>query len=252
VQTKLSMFLVLEPTDPPPALPGITPVWRLGPLEKGRLPRVPLPPAVRGGALAITGIGALPDPEGTARELSLVCGRRGMGGVFWDLPADCDPGPAEALAPRLMRRGLWQLAPLHLARAVPQARVLVPSALSGGSFSELMERCQHSLAHRRWGLALEKMAARFPMPAPDPAGQTLTRPELEALLRQAGGQSWFSPDLCARYFTLGSGTDRSFVLFDDRESALRKLRMAAAAGGAALLVRYRDWGPDSASLLTGL
>lgn len=251
MQTKLSMFLALEPTDPPPNTPGITPIWRLGPLEKGRLPRMPLPQRVRGGALAVTGIDSLPDPEGAARELSLACGRRGMGGIFWDLPPDCDPGPVEALAPRLSQRGLWQLAPLHLARAAPQARVLVPSALSGGSFSELLDRSQSSLGPGRWGLMLEKMAARFPMPAPAPAGQPLDQAGLEGLLRQNSGRSWFSPELCARYFTVGTGTDRGFVLFDDRETAGRKLRMAAAAGAAALLIRYRDWGPDSPSLLTG-
>lgn len=248
METKISAFLAQTGSEPTGNMPGAWLVYRI---EAGRLVRPNLPVRVRGGLMGITAAAGGGDRERLAREISMECGRRGMSGVLWDLPAGDPEGQALAasLAPRLRQRGLWQLAPLHLAGQLPQARVLVPAAVSGGSYGDLLSACRDQLGTRRCCLELPRICSDFCMPARDSDGVRLEHRALAQLLEDRGGESWFSPELCCRYFTYTARGETHFVLFDDLHSAGARLRQAAAAGFTTFLIRWKDWGPDSLRLL---
>jgi hypothetical protein len=70
----------------------------------------------------------------------------------------------------------------------------------------------------------------FPLPCPDGSGQPLDRAAFAALRRRHPSPVFFSPELCARYFTYSDGESAHFVLFDDARTLRRKLRLAREAG----------------------
>lgn len=245
MERKISVWFALKGPETPP--PGRVPcVWLAYRLEQGRLVRQMLPARARGGMMGITAAKGPGDPGKAAREILMECTRRGMGGVLWDLPDRPESRETAArIAPLLAQRGLGQLVPLFLAESVPQARVLVPSGISGGSLRQLLETCGAKFGPRRCCLELTNTAARFSMPCSDPAGTALTREQLREAL--AGRESWLCPQLCLRYCTLPG---HEFLLFDDRETGARKLALAEELGFPSALIRADQWGPEAAALAT--
>ena len=241
MQRKVSAFLALSGAEPPRATGGLPCVWLGYRVENGRLVRRGLPPRARGGLLGITAAGDGGDPERIAREIGAACRYRAMGGVFWDLPEGSGTAPVRQVGSRLAHRGLRQLVPLHLAEVLPEARVLIPGAVTGGSYQELLEVSAARFGPGRCWLEPVRLACDFCMPAHDAHGVRLGPADLAALLAQNGGESWFCPTLCTRYFTYTAGEDSHFVLFDDPAAAGERLRRAAEAGFSGFLIRRRDW-----------
>ena len=133
--------------------------------------------------------------------------------------------------------------PPEWADALPKARVLVPAALSGGSFAEILEAAARRFGPARCWLDLGRQAARFSMPSRDPCGTPLSPDALAQLLAKKPG--WFCPTLCCNCRTEAG----SFVLYDDPESARRKLTLARQTGFSGALVRKSAWGPDATALV---
>ena len=59
---------------------------------------------------------------------------------------------------------------------------------------------------------------------------------------------FFSPELCARYFTYGQGGMTHFVLFDDADTLRRKIGLGTELGIAAGMLSL----PEAAEALPGL
>ena len=51
---------------------------------------------------------------------------------------------------------------------------------------------------------------------------------------------FFSPELCARYFTYMQGGQAHFVLYDDAETMQQKMKLAKTMGYRAALVMYPE------------
>ena len=76
----------------------------------------------------------------------------------------------------------------------------------------------------------------------------MSRERLQKLMDEAKPAVFFSPELCARYFTcLRKGLPR-FILFDDADTIRRKLRTGASVGAAAAFVMY----PEVEDILPGI
>lgn len=135
---------------------------------------------------------------------------------------------------------LW--VPESLAGLAPHGRVMISSALSGGTL-----RRRLSDARERYGgqlvLFLERAAMEFPLPAPMGTGRPLSPEALDTLLTR-GPAVFFSPELCARYFVCFApdGAPR-FVLFDDAGTFREKYRIARefSLSCAALHTQMDDW-----------
>lgn len=109
-----------------------------------------------------------------------------------------------------------------------ERRILVGSAVSGGSLRGLLEEAIARYGARRLVLGVERVAMEFPLPCPSGVGRPLTERELRELRR--GRKVFFSPALCAKYFLLCRNGSWRFVLFDDEETMERKLALARSLG----------------------
>ena len=70
----------------------------------------------------------------------------------------------------------------------------------------------------------------FPLPCPSGRGRLLSAEALEALRRELAPAVFFSPELCADYFTFRRGQEHRLVLFDSPETLVKKLRLAKRLG----------------------
>ena len=105
----------------------------------------------------------------------------------------------------------------------PHSRVMIPSALSGGSLQKRLEEALERFGESRVVLALEKRAEDFYLPSPTGSGQPLNDQELAELKRRLSPSVFFSGELCARYFTYMSRENGAhFVLFDDGDTLRHK------------------------------
>lgn len=197
--------------------------------EQGRLSRSA--PRLGGGLMGLSDrCGApLDAPEALIRAILRECAACRFGGVF----ADFDP-PArrdrlaflEDLGGRLARGGRRLYVPM--AYAVPTAVVLVCTAVSGGTLSELLNDALRRFGAKRLALDAQRLSMDFQIPCPGGEGRPLPPAQIEE--RRAGAATYFSRELCARYFTYREGGATHFVLYDDAQTLRRKLALGRELG----------------------
>ena len=194
----------------------------------GRLAALALPPEVRGGLLLVTGTdcAAPPQPEALARDILRQCLQRDYSGVV--LEPVLTAAAVTALESLCRRYGRTLYVPERCGGQMPDARVVVSTALSGGTLRRRLEEVCRRFGPRRIALDLACVRADFSLPAPYGDGTALTARQLAALREQR--PVFFSPELCARYFTYRDGGMTHFVLFDDADTLRRKMALAAELG----------------------
>lgn len=167
------------------------------------------------------------------------------------LVADCERDTApvreflSVLDSQCTAQGLVLFVPLARADCVRDAVVIADTAISGGSlrdrFSALLSRYPGRVA-----ADLRPVSRDFLLPAADPEGVPLSADERDALCAKTGAQTFFSRELCARYFTYMDSADNGhFVLFDDADTLREKCRCLESIGVRQVFARY----PDVRSLL---
>ena len=155
-------------------------------IENGVLCALPMPPALRGGAMLLTGAAGPFSPE-TAAGVVQECRRRRYGTVIVPFPA---AELTEALAQPLHRSGIALWVHEKCAHTAPGARVLVCTALSGGDIENRLSACCRAFGPDRIVLDLQRLRMDFPLPCPTGEGIPLTDEHprcLHRLLRQAQG-----------------------------------------------------------------
>ena len=194
----------------------------------GRLAALALPPEVRGGLLLVTGTDcpAPPQPEALARDILRQCLQRDYSGVV--LEPVLTAAAVTALESLCRRYSRTLYVPERCGGEMPDARAVVSTALSGGTLRRRLEEVCRRFGPRRIALDLACVRADFSLPAPYGDGTALTARQLAALREQR--PVFFSPELCARYFTYGQGGMTHFVLFDDADTLRRKMALAAELG----------------------
>ena len=170
-------------------------------VEESRLTSLTLPAHVQGGLLLLTGPEnpAVPQPD-TLAALAELCRRYG--------------------------RALYVAEPCgHM---VPDARVVVSTALSGGTLRQRLGDACRLFGARRLALDLACVRMDFSLPAPYGTGTALTPQQLTEL--RGRRTVFFSPELCARYFTYEQSGMTHFVLFDDADTLHRKIALGTELG----------------------
>lgn len=174
------------------------------------------------------------------------CAARRFQGVVADLPQGCDD-LADALDRALVQRGLTLYVPECYHAQAPKARVLVSTALSGGSLRGRLAEALKQYGPDRTVAALERVAEDFVPPARNGAGTPLSPQDLAELRHRLRPNIYWSPELCARYFTyFQPGGQAHFVLFDDPETLRAKLRLAGEVGVRRCLAAWEDLCPGPA------
>ena len=203
----------------------------------------PNPP--RGGLMYIDdgGFDGRGTPDAFCQEVVRECAARGFGGVVcaFDRKLPLLSAVVEQLGPMLVRQGRSFYVSEPYGRCTATGRVLIPTALSGGSLRQRLGEAAERYGAGRVALAVERTAADFFLPSPDGQGRPLTREELKARLEERSPSVFFSDELCARYFTyMNRQNGAHFVLFDDAGSIRKKLRLAEALGIDRALLCYPE------------
>lgn len=177
-------------------------------------------------------------PEGFCNEALRECAARRFTGVvclFRGRESAILADVTARLAEVCKGRGVECFVTEPYGLAASHAKVIVSTAISGGSLQARLEEAVGRFG-QRVALWVERVAEDFLLPSPSGAGAPLTAEELHRRRAERGGAVFFSPELCAHYFTYMSGDKGHFVLFDDAGSIRKKLRMAENMGiGTAFL-----------------
>ena len=172
--------------------------------------------------------------EPFCQEVVRECAARGFRGAVCDFEQGGVPLRAEVvrrLGEGFARRGWTLYVTEPYGHSSPRARVMIPSALSGGSLSRRLEEAAERFGRERVTLAVQRVAEDFFLPSPTGSGVPLSRRELEEKLEQLHPSVFFSHELCARYFTyMSRESGAHFVLFDDRDTLRKKLEVAQELG----------------------
>ena len=175
--------------------------------------------------------GKIQSPESLCGAIVRECLRRGYRGVvldFEDAPRDDLRKFAKLLVARLRENRRTLYVPAPYADAAPDAVELVCTAVSGGNFQEYLREVLRRRDGKPIALDVQRLRMDFQLPAPTGEGVPLDPDAFEAL--RDGKAVYFSPDLCARYFTCTRNGQAHFVLFDDADTIRHKLRIGAALG----------------------
>lgn len=203
-----------------------------------------LPAQARGGLLSISDRGAplISDSAALCAAVVRECSRRSCGGVVLDFeepPTQDRRAFVRRLVRQLssVRRSLY--VPAAYGDDAPEAVMLLCSAVSGGSFQEYLQSNATKRGAGRLALDAERLRMDFRLPCPSGQGRPLESREFRRLTERSP-TVFFSPDLCARYFTYTENGQTHFVLFDDAETLNRKVRIAASMGFAAAFFMWPE------------
>ncbi|MBP1758279.1 MAG: hypothetical protein H6Q61_528 [Firmicutes bacterium] len=176
------------------------------------------------------------------REVIRECQARGFTGILFD--PESAPSPAlskiiSILSEQITRRG-WSF---YLSEAYSNysdnARILVSSAISGGSLHQRLSAAADRYGAQRVTLCIDRSAEDFFLPASRGSGRPLSREELQQKIKAISPSIFFSHELCAHYFTyMNRDNGAHFVLFDDVGSIRKKIALAEQAGIRRFLLFY--------------
>ena len=187
---------------------------------------------LRGGLMVVDGTAfdGRGDPAAFCQQLVRECSARGFDGAILDFEGQ--PYPLLGLVIQklgaMFARRSW---PLYVTEAYAdysdQTRIIIPSALSGGSLAKRLEEAVQRYGAHRVALGIQRSAEDFTLPAPNGSGTALTREELARRIQARGPAIFFSDELCAHYFTyMSRQSGAHFVLFDNAASIRKKIQLA--------------------------
>lgn len=225
--------------------------YRVG--RDGRLTRQSLLARTYGGIMVLGDVesGPIRDSAALCRDVWRECGNRGFAGVLADFEEEAAPDRVaflEALGRVLGRNGKQLFVPESYGAKVPQAHVLICTALSGGTLRQRLAEAAQTFGGKRLALDLQRLRMSFPLPCPTGEGTPLTGEELEELMGRKQPAVFYSGDLCAKYFTSTENGESRFVLFDDAGSLQRKIHLGRDMGIGAGFLMY----PEVQDLLPAL
>lgn len=200
---------------------------------------------LKGGVMVLDnrGFDGLGATASFCQEVVRECVARNFSGAVLDFEGRLPP--LEQMAYQLdsifARRGWTLYVPEAYGPCTTQAKVMISSALSGGSLSVRLEEACQSFGRDRVALALTKVAEDFFLPSPTGSGIPLSREELANRMARLRPSVFFSHELCARYFTyMSRDSGAHFVLFDDGETLRRKMEVARRVGVTTFLAPWAE------------
>ncbi len=218
--------------------------YRIGP--GGRLLRANIPLDLRGGLMVIDGscCDGRGDTTSLCQQIIRECASRNFDGVILDFESTLQSFLVQLLtrlSPLLFQRGWPLYVTENYADISSLTRVIIPSALSGGSLRKRLSEAIEQYGTDRVALGVQRTAEDFTLPSPSGCGTPLSREELNHMIRQRGASIFFSDELCAHYFTyMSRDSGAHFVLFDNAASIRKKIQIARAMELCACILAWPD------------
>lgn len=201
--------------------------YRIGP-DSTLLRQNPLP--FRGGLLSISDLQASPitHPDRLCTAIVRECVHRDYAGVVLDFEEPHTKDRTlftEKLGQALTASRRTLYVPEEYAAASRNANILICTAISGGSLSQRLEEAIscYGGAHRL-ALDVQRLRMDFTLPSKTGSGTPLNSTEFRKLTEREKPTTFFSPDLCARYFTYVRCGVPHLVLFDDPDTIREKIK----------------------------
>ena len=178
-----------------------------------------------------------------AGDVAAELAARGASGLMADFARPDSPVLRET-AGELARLAARLGIPLYTSAAyepyAPGAYVLVGSSIARGSLKTALSRAMERCGGRA---AMEVIPQRvdYTLPAGEDGGQRLSEAGLAAQMDALSPMSFFSAELCAKYYTYLDRDGRAhFVLYDDASTVLAKLRVAESCGVDTAFLLYAE------------
>lgn len=244
--SKSNLILTVPPAESRAALTLGVPLAHMAYRVGGgpHLFRANMPVTTRGGLMVIddAGFDGLGDSTTFCHEVMRECSARGFDGVVCDFearPLTVLSKIVAELGELMSKRGWPMYVTEPYARFSEKTKVLISSALSGGSLQlRLTEAVEHYGASRV-ALYVERVSQDFFLPSPTGQGTPLPTEELKARIEELSPSIFFSSELCAHYFTYMSPQNGAhFILFDDAGSIRKKLHVARSLDIADAVLPY--------------
>ena len=182
------------------------------------------------------------EPGGFCQEVFRECAARSFRGIICNFTPNTQQLPhaiVEELGARCGRFGLSLYLTEAYGSSTDKGKVLISSALSGGSLHKRLEEALDRYGANRVALLVEPVRGDFYLPSPTGQGSSLTEEALRQLMEEQDPSTFFSSELCAHYFTYMSKQDGAhFVLFDDGGSIQKKIQLAERLGIRDVILPY--------------
>lgn len=193
--------------------------------------------------------------EPICQEVVRECAARNFQGVFCDfegVPLPILERVVTLLGQTLQNRGWSFYIPMSYATCSSSGKVVVPTALSGGSLRHHLREAIDIYGLERVAIGLQWSCEDFSLPAKNGSGVPLAASELTDLCKKRHPNIYFSNDLCANYFTyMRTGESPHFILFDDAQSMRKKLDLAREMGIREAFLPYPEKPEELSKLLDG-
>lgn len=164
-------------------------------------------------------------------------------GVFADFERDTAACQAVIAATEkaLFKENIPFFVPFSSGKFTEHAILTVDTAISGGSLVERISSLQGRYGSHRIAALLRMISSDFVLPSSSPYGKTLSTEERNALLEKTGSQTFFSRELCAKYFTYTDEENNAhFVLYDDSSTLEAKLAQLSGCGVQTVFSLFPD------------
>ncbi|MBQ9979779.1 MAG: hypothetical protein IJP23_01790 [Oscillospiraceae bacterium] len=198
------------------------------------------------------------NPEALASQIVREAVRRGFSGVVADFEGVRNSfltALISAMESGLYSRGKSLYVPEQYAPVTAKSKILIPSALSGGSLKGRLQEAAGKWGAGRLALECQRVRESFPLPSRSGSGEPLTGPQLRRIREKYRPACFFSAPLCAYYFTYRNEAGKTrFVLFDDSVSMARKINTAKELGindAFLLFAEIEDIFPDLVRRMPG-
>lgn len=227
----MQIYLAVTPNEAASALrvcPALAHIaYRIG-ADSTLLRQNPLP--FRGGLLSISDCQSpcVTQPKRLCDAVLRECERRDYAGVLLDFEGELRDDLLQ-FAGELSKLLTARKRKLYLPEAyaaVRDAAVLICTALSGGSLTGRLEEAIAAYGRGRIALDVQRLRMDFTLPARTGTGEPLDGEAFQRLTAREQSTVFFSPELCARYFTYVRRAVPHLVLFDDADTIRKKLELA--------------------------
>lgn len=200
-----------------------------------RLLRGQIGASMRGGLMLLTDMdcdGCHGDVPAFCQEVVRECVTRNFDGLIADFEQPSHRQLEQFIAetaPLLQKKGMTLYTTPRYAHCSNDSRVIIPSALVSGSLRGHIAAAQTRYGGHRLALEIERLARDITLPDARGQGDHIDRERLQALAAER--QTFFSQELCTHYFTYKDAQGFThFVLYDDGQSIMKKVQLAARMG----------------------
>lgn len=221
--------------------------------EKGILQRARSYTSSRRNLMGIYDGGGLSlcDSDALSRDIIIEVNRRNYLGVLLDFTDDpAAYNAVQQISYYLTQKHILHFLPVSMSQLSKDAKLIIPSTISGGSFKEMIDYYLGKYPPSRICMEIIRSRNRFTMPSYKPEGEFLSNDEFDNLSHIFNPSTFFSPELACKYFTYRDNNETFFVLFDDAETAVYKMRIAEKSNFYATFMLYSEWGEYTKAILS--